>query len=494
MEPDIVPMYSSSPPPLDYDEEEEEDEFGDFGGFSVLSCSTLTDNNEQPSSLRQSSPTTEPGTPPPSFKQPVEQAQPTSTVKSGCSSGQVDEEGQHCNGYTVRDHPSGTHAASLPGEEPGFADFSVFAEQAAHPWCCGFAPVGTESWDGREGDKNPPNSSGEQLCDSGQEVILNSEPRSHCVYKAKEDICTKVKHCEKRDTSLVQPSQDHHQPQEPAAVLDFPSEETHPGEEEIDKPEESQRETRCSPSLNYYSFQISESEEERKSVGGGEDRENSISPPSHTASLYESAAEDLTLFCDVLTPDSSSVDFELNVPCLDFQEDEPDWEHQADEEEEELENFKHADSMVNQGVGDLSQSQSEPATQETPATSNQSESETYAGDGFADFKDGSFDHENDGELPQTLDAVKPCPGLPPSDSFADFCSASTQGDGEGSWVEFREQRTSVEEKPGTQFRAQDSGQQTDEDSEGECGVSERSKCQVGEISLKTGFIVVCRSL
>ncbi|XP_062972058.1 aftiphilin isoform X2 [Elgaria multicarinata webbii] len=35
MEPDIIRMYSSSPPPLDNGaEEEEEDEFGDFGGFS----------------------------------------------------------------------------------------------------------------------------------------------------------------------------------------------------------------------------------------------------------------------------------------------------------------------------------------------------------------------------------------------------------------------------------------------------------------------------
>lgn len=34
MEPDIIRMYSSSPPPLDNGAEEEEEEFGDFGGFS----------------------------------------------------------------------------------------------------------------------------------------------------------------------------------------------------------------------------------------------------------------------------------------------------------------------------------------------------------------------------------------------------------------------------------------------------------------------------
>ncbi|XP_076016503.1 uncharacterized protein LOC143008570 isoform X2 [Genypterus blacodes] len=475
MEPDIMPMYSSSPPPLDYDGEAEEDEFGDFGGFSVISCSAHTDFNEHSPSPRQASPTTEPGTPPPSFKQPVEQSQPASTVKSGCSSGQGDEEGQHCNGYTVRDHPSETHEASLAGEETGFADFSVFTEQAAHPWCCGFAPVGTEGWDGREGDINLADSLGKQPCDSGQEAVMNSEPRSHCTSKAQEDICTKVKHCEKRDAALVQPSQGQHPPQEPAAAQDFPSEETQPGEEELEEPEESRKETRCSP--NFYSSQTSESEEERKSVGGGEDRENSISPPSHTASVYESAAEDLTLFCDALTPDSLSVDCELNVPCLDFEADEPDWGHQADEEEEEeLENSKPADSIVNQGVGDLSQSQSEtPATQETSTTSNQSESETYAGDGFADFKHGGFDHENE---PSTDDAEEPWPSLPPSDSFADFCSASTHEDGDGSWVEFRGPRTQVEEdRPWTEFTAQDSSQQTEADTGEECGSSEGSRCQ-----------------
>ncbi|XP_008252562.2 aftiphilin isoform X3 [Oryctolagus cuniculus] len=40
MEPDIIRMYSSSPPPLDNGaEEEEEDEFGEFGGFSEVSPS-----------------------------------------------------------------------------------------------------------------------------------------------------------------------------------------------------------------------------------------------------------------------------------------------------------------------------------------------------------------------------------------------------------------------------------------------------------------------
>ncbi|XP_008580506.1 PREDICTED: aftiphilin isoform X2 [Galeopterus variegatus] len=39
MEPDIIRMYSSSPPPLDNGAEEDDDEFGEFGGFSEVSSS-----------------------------------------------------------------------------------------------------------------------------------------------------------------------------------------------------------------------------------------------------------------------------------------------------------------------------------------------------------------------------------------------------------------------------------------------------------------------
>ncbi|XP_062934619.1 aftiphilin isoform X2 [Cynocephalus volans] len=39
MEPDIIRMYSSSPPPLDNGAEDDDDEFGEFGGFSEVSSS-----------------------------------------------------------------------------------------------------------------------------------------------------------------------------------------------------------------------------------------------------------------------------------------------------------------------------------------------------------------------------------------------------------------------------------------------------------------------
>ncbi|XP_061535118.1 aftiphilin a isoform X1 [Phycodurus eques] len=39
MEPDVIRLYSSSPPPMEDAEEEDEDEFGDFGAFSTVSSS-----------------------------------------------------------------------------------------------------------------------------------------------------------------------------------------------------------------------------------------------------------------------------------------------------------------------------------------------------------------------------------------------------------------------------------------------------------------------
>ncbi|XP_069787835.1 aftiphilin-like [Narcine bancroftii] len=45
MEPDVIRMYSSSPPPLDDGAEFDEDEFGEFGGFSGVGTSTLGYND-----------------------------------------------------------------------------------------------------------------------------------------------------------------------------------------------------------------------------------------------------------------------------------------------------------------------------------------------------------------------------------------------------------------------------------------------------------------
>ncbi len=514
MEPDIMPFHASSPPPLGDDGEgeagSEEDEFGDFGGFSV---------DDSPPSLRQPSPTVKPATHQPncSFNHPAEQSQPTSTVHSRSGKGQINVGGQDCNaeshvhltnGFSERHHNSGTHIASAvgvcsPTEETGFADFTVFTEQAAHPWCCGFSPLSsTEQWDGRVEGTDSSNSLVEPVCDPGQGVIMDSEPRSRCAYKAKENVCTKVKHCENRDAALVQPSQDHHQPQEAAAGLDFPSEEPHSGEEESGKPGDGQGERRHS----FNSLQTTEVQEDGESEEG---REKSISAVPQTLSMYESASEDLTSFCDDLSFEGPSVDLEPNVSSLASQGDQTDWD-QTDDEEEEPGNCSHSDSFVNNSMANLRQSKAEKgfhycdqsATQETCATSNQSQSGTHTEDTFADFKDCSFEqHHRDQGHVQTADArVQILGNLPPSDSFADFCSAPTQEDGEGSWAEFKGQRSQEEGKTWTQFREQVSSLQTDgeeEDRAGQYWVSRRNSCQVGDFSkncLLLLFMMIISSL
>lgn len=488
MEPDIMPFHSSSPPPLDDDGDgeagSEEDEFGDFSVGVSCSPPGFTDPTDSPSSLRQTSPATKPATHQPncSFNHPVEQSQPTSTVDS--SRGHMYDGDQDCdaesrvhltNGYSDRDHDSGTHTASAvgvcsPREETGFADFTVFTEQAAHPWCCGFSPMsGREQWDGR-GDGT--------ICDPGQEaVIMDSEPRSHCACKAKENVCTKGKHCERRDAASVQTSQEYHHPQAAAAALDFPPEEPHSGEEELGKPGDSHR-------GRFNSLHTTEVQEDEES--DGEDQEKSISAVPQTFSMYESASEDMASFCDDLSFECPSADLEPNVSSLVSQGDQTDWDQTDDDEEEELGNDEKGFHYSDQS-----------ATQETSATSKHSQPGTHTEDTFTDFKDCRFEHHRDQGYVQTADAaVQSLGNLPPSDSFADFCSAPTQADGEGSWVEFRDQRAQEEGKTWTQFREPVSSLQTDGDTEeeqdraGRCGVSRRNSCQVGDISLKTGFIVV----
>ncbi|XP_045926069.1 aftiphilin isoform X1 [Micropterus dolomieu] len=468
MEPDIMPYHSSSPPPLDDDGDgeagSEEDEFGDFGGFSVRGSGSppgFADSSDSPPSLRYPSPTIKPDTHQPncSFNRPAEQFQPTSTVNSESSGVQIHVEGQDCN-VESRMHLTNGYSESSPREETGFADFTVFADQTAHPWCCGFTPLSsTEQWDGRVAGTKSSNSLGEQICDPGQEVIMDSEPRSHGAYKAKGNVCSEVEHCEKRDAALVQPSQDHHQPQEAAAA--FLSEEPHSGEEQ-GHPRDGQRERRHSVNSLQTDKELQkdgESEDDR------DDREQSISSVPQTFSVYESASDDLASFCDDLSFECPSADLEPNVSSLASQEDQTDWD-QTDDEDEELGNYRRSASFVNNSMTNLRQSKEEKgfhhcdqsATQETSSTSNQSQSGT---------DDCSFESHRDQDHVQTADAgVQSLGNLPPSDSFADFCSAPTQEDGEESWAEFKEQRGQID---GSTEEEQDRAEQY--------GVSRRNSSQ-----------------
>lgn len=502
-----MPLHSSSPPPLDDDDDDDDDEevgseedvFGDFGGFSaVVSCSPLSfaHSTELASSLRQPSSTTKPATHQPyySFIHPVKQSQPASSEEG---QGGIAGPSLHlANGYAEREHNSGSHysafvaGACSPKEEAGFADFTVFTDQAAHPWCCGFSPIdSTEQWDGKVEGMN-----------LAEKSFAPGQSQSHCAHMAKEvvgekvlflhlssDVCTKVQHCEKRDSALEEPSQDHHHPQEAAAALDFQSIKPYLGEKYEGKPRDSWRES--GHSLVCQALNDEESEVNR------EDREKSISNVPQTFSVYESPSEDLGSFCDDFSLEGVSADLEPNVSSLTSQEDQTDWD-KTDDEEEELGDYNHSDSLEN-----LRQSEAEngfhhrnqSAAQETPATSNfcgiESPSRANTEDEFSDFNHSSFEHQRDQDHVQTADVkVHSLGSLPLSDSFADFCSAPTQEDGDGAWVEFKDQRPQEEAKTWTQFREQVSSLHIDGDTEeeqdrtGQCGVLRRNSSQVGDIS------------
>ncbi|KAF3707994.1 Aftiphilin [Channa argus] len=489
MEPDIMPLHPSSPPLLDDDGEEEKevgselDEFGDFTGRSaVVPCSPLgfADFIEPPLRLTQSSLATKPATPYYCFNHPVEQSQPASTVSSGSHMGQINMEEQDCNaeqslhltnGYAERDHTSGTHysfslmGTCSPMEKTGFGDFTVFTEQAAHPWCCGFTPIrSTEQWDGRVEGTNLV----KQICDPGQEVIMDSEPKSHCADRANGKICTEVKHCDKRDTALEQPPQDHHHPQEAPAALGVQPADPNHWEEGEGKPRDSWRDSGHSPVCS--SLQISEAQEDAES-----EEEKSISNVPQTFSVYESASEDLASFCDDLSFEGISADLDPNVSSLTSQENQSDWD-KTDDEEEEQENCRHSDSFFTYSIATLRQTEkqkcSQSATQETPATSNicgvQSHLVANNEDEFLDFNDSHYEHYRDQEHVKTADVKVLCLGsLPPSDSFSDFCSAPKQEDGDGLWAEFKDHRAQQEAKTWTHFREQVSSLPTGGDTEQE---------------------------
>lgn len=53
MEPEVIRMYSSSPPPMDEGTEEEDSEFGDFGAFSAVAASLSFTELDTPSTFNQ---------------------------------------------------------------------------------------------------------------------------------------------------------------------------------------------------------------------------------------------------------------------------------------------------------------------------------------------------------------------------------------------------------------------------------------------------------
>lgn len=517
MEPaNVVPLHSSSPPNLDNEGGcevgSEAEGLGDFGGLSVgVSClpAGFADSTDSASSHRPSSPTEKPATNQPncSFNHPVKQSQPISSVNPGSGRSQSDLEGQDhqaescvhlTNGYSERDQSSGNHItfavrACPPREETGFTDFTVFTEQAAHPWCCGFTPLGgTEKWDSRTIGATR---LGEQVYNPGWEGFVDSEPRPLCTYKAEEKDCTMVRHCEKKDAALVLPSQDQQQPQETAAAFHFPSEKPHFGEGG------SSRESLRHRRHGVNSLQTSEVLDNAESEDRG-DPEYPISAVPQIFSVHESLSEDLASSCDDLSFEGPSADLEPNVSSLGSEE-QTDWD-QTEDEEEELGNYSELDSFVHSSVANLTQAKTErgfeycdpSATQETSATSGRTQSGTHANGNVADLTECRLQHDrgDPGHSPTAGTGVLILGTLPPSDSFADFCAAPTQDNEEESWAEFKDQKVQEGGATWMQAREQVSSLLTDgctgEDKRGQYGITRKSSCQVGDIAFKAEFIVV----
>lgn len=522
MEPaNIVPLRSSSPPQLVVEGGcqvgSEAEGLGNFGGFSVgVSClpAGFADSTDSPSSHRPSSPTEKPATDQPncSFNHPVKQSQPISSVNPGSGRSQSDLEGQDhqvescvhlTNGYSERDQSSGNHItfavrACPPREETGFTDFTVFTEQAAHPWCCGFAPSGgTEKWDNRTIGATR---LGEQVYDPGWEGFVDSEPGPLCIYRAEGKDCTMLRHCEKKDAAPVLPSQDQQQPQETAAACHLPSEKPHVGEGE------SSRESLRHGRHGVNSLQTIEVLDNAESEDRG-DPEHPISAVPQMFSACESLSEDLASSCEDLSFEGPSADLEPNVSSLGSEE-QTDWD-QTEDEEEGLGNYSKLDAFVNGSVANLTQAKTEggfqhcgpSATQETSATSSQTQSGTPTNGNFADLTGCRLQHDggDPGHSPTAGTGVLILGTLPPSDSFADFCAAPTQDHEEESWAEFKDQKVQEGGATWIQAREQVSSLQTDgrndEDKRGQYGITGKDSCQVGDSALKSqiycGFYYYC---
>lgn len=433
--------------------------------------------SDSPSSFKLPPPTVKPATHQPncSFNQTVMQSRTTLSVNLGSERGRIDIEGQDykaesCVHLTNGYYNSGTPTASAVDvcslrEETEFADFTVFTEQVVHPWCCGFSSA--EKLEGR--GINSLNRPGEHTHNSQQDICVDAQLRPQ--------DCTEVRHCEKRDETLVLPTQDHHQqPQETAEALVFPSDDPYLVAEGSD------RDNQVCRRQSFDTFQTLEIQEDG---GLQEDRVNSV---WQTCSVYDSVSEDLLSCCDNLSFDGPSADLEPNVSSLGSEE-QTDWDQSEDGEA--AGNWEEAQDNIEE----LTQSKTEKdfqlidpsASQETLVTANQPQSGTHTEDKFADFSDCTLDfHREPGDVPTGDEGILILGTLPSSDSFADFCTANTQDDGEGSWSEFKDLKVQELGRTWTWTREHTSSLQTDRgtvDWTEQYEVTGRISCQVGYISL-----------
>ncbi|XP_062319425.1 aftiphilin isoform X1 [Osmerus eperlanus] len=463
MEPDIMPMYSSSPPPLDDDDEasteEDEDDFREFRGFcgagsDSFSFSKFT--HLPPSNLNQPSQTIDAAEhfansgnrisqlgdsiPESHF---VEKSQPTSTITTGVC--RAHQQKEHCcnrehhksptnvlsEGETFRHSTFGTNSVSAPGahslsEETGFVELSVFSETQVHPWCCGFTPSGTaKDWEDRAESTNR-----EECLKTKQQTVTGSELRSVAGERVRDR--TIIHHCEQGDTGFTHPPQDHHL--KAPASLSCPSEVLDSGNEDLEDLRSEDR----TPSLSHLKkapeLVVGKSDEEKEVEIDSEEIEHSASPLNNTVS--ESSNEDFASFCDAVSPDGledlgyfvQTIDNPL-PPAPEKKEVVSGYIREETEIqlEEERENIRDAGISPSQLKASLEESRIQ-GEEECSADLNQNQREVG---------DKDLDQAQDSGVREWAQS-----GLPPSDSFADFCSAPSdqeeclEGEAGGDWVAF----------------------------------------------------------
>lgn len=395
-----MPQLSSSKPQECHEDEgapSEEEEFNEFCEFPSKADDSHTSPLE--SGFKASS-TLLPDSCQflPSVNQPVEQSQPTATVSLTVIDDQTTDE----DGVSEK---SSVLKSCLLTSETDFADFSVFGEQAAQAWCCGLG--GAEFWDAEE----IPGQKGLSIS-SDAVAILDSEPKSSACM-SKEDTFTNVYHCEKQ-TKL---SQDFlHNPH-------FQLEWGHFGEKSVGKSCESHKERKHSFNLNF--LRTSKETGQRE---GREKKDKSVSTLSQITSPYD--FKDNVSCDDCSSQDEPSEDFEPNVSSLASHED-TDTDLDQTDDEEELRNYRLSRSFCSDYIWYNPQTSSShvdtgllykdhPAAQESSATSVDSE-----------YKSHSEEDQVFRGLEPYMSKLQAAEGevlgcLPPSDSFADFCSAALQ--------------------------------------------------------------------
>ncbi|KAJ0066946.1 hypothetical protein NL108_006188 [Boleophthalmus pectinirostris] len=408
---DAMPQLSSSLPQVCNQDEEapaEEEEFGEFsnfpGGADGFNCSpwesasnSLSLHSDPCQSISR-------------LNQPVEQSQPTSTMSLKSIDDQAACVDELSEKYPYDGDKSSVLKACFLTNETDFADFSVFGEQAAQAWCCGLA--GAEFWDGREGMS----ALRHNYVTPDENVILDSEPKS-CAFTSTGNICTIVNHCEKRNKS----SQDNNS--KPHLQVEW----GHFGDKSADKSCESHKERKHSFNLNF--LRTSKEVEERGK------KEKSVSTLSQTAGLYDFV--DNVSFDEGSSQDEPSEDFEPNVSSLASPDDTDPDEYPTDDEEE-LRNYRLSRSFCNNDFIWYNTSNSDVdtglfyddhfAAQESSATSALSEYEEHSEEEQVS-RGVSLESHTSQEPVQLADGdVQNLQGLPPSDSFADFCSAPSQED------------------------------------------------------------------